>query len=74
MHRLIELTSPKEPGGQELPGEVRMAAASALAKLGQPKGSYIAREYFQGGKETLRAQAATAELPRLDRQGRGLPV
>jgi HEAT repeat protein len=59
VNRLIELTNQKEPGGQDLPGELRMAAASALARLGQQQGSYIAREYFQGGKETLRAQAAS---------------
>ena len=57
-NRLIELTAAKDPSGQELAGEIRMAAASALAKLGQPQGSYIAREYFRGGRETLRAQAA----------------
>lgn len=59
VNRLIELTAQKEAGGQELPGELRMAAASALARMGQPYGAYIAREYFQGGKETLRAQAAS---------------
>jgi len=60
INRLIELTSnAKDPSGQELPGEIRMTAATALAKLGQPHGSYIAREYFQGGKETQRALAAT---------------
>ena len=57
-NRLIELTAAKDPSGQELAGEVRMAAASSLAKLGQPQGSYIAREFFRGGRETLRAQAA----------------
>jgi HEAT repeat protein len=59
VNRLIELTAPKDSGGQDMPGEIRMAAAAALARLGQPQGSYIAREYFQGGKETLRAQAAS---------------
>ncbi len=59
VNRLIELTAPKDSGGQDMPGEIRMAAAASLARLGQPQGSYIAREYFQGGKETLRAQAAS---------------
>jgi HEAT repeat protein len=59
VNRLIELTAQKEPGGQELPGELRMAAASALARMGQPHGTYIAQEYFQGEKESLRAQAAS---------------
>jgi HEAT repeat protein len=59
VNRLIELTNPKDSGGQDMPGEIRMAAAAALARLGQPQGSYIAREYFQGGKESLRAQAAS---------------
>ncbi|HMN39596.1 MAG TPA: HEAT repeat domain-containing protein [Phycisphaerales bacterium] len=59
INRLIELTAQADPGGQDMPGEIRMAAAASLARLGQPHGSYIAREYFQGGKETLRAQAAS---------------
>lgn len=57
VNRLIELTADKDPSGQMLPGEVRIAAAASLAKLGQPHGSYVAREYF-AGQETMRAQAA----------------
>ena len=57
-NRLIEMTATKDEGGAEIPGELRVAAATALARLGQPQGSYIAREYFRGGKETLRAQSA----------------
>jgi HEAT repeat protein len=57
-NRLIELTATKDHSGQDIPGEIRVAAATSLAKLGQPQGSYIAREYFRGGKEVLRAQSA----------------
>jgi HEAT repeat protein len=57
-NRLIELTATKDQSGQEMPGELRVAAATALARLGQSQGSYIAKEYFRGGKESLRAQAA----------------
>lgn len=58
INRLIDLTAAKDPTGQDLPGEVRMAAAIALARMGQPEGSYIAREFFAGGQEAMRAQAA----------------
>lgn len=57
-NRLIELTATKDQSGSEIPGELRVASAAALAKLGQSQGSYIAREYFRGGKEALRAQSA----------------
>ncbi len=57
-NRLIEMTATKDESGAEIPGELRVAAATALARLGQPQGSYIAREYFRGGKEALRAQSA----------------
>lgn len=58
INRLIQFTSPFDESKQPWPGEVRMAAAMALAKMGQTEGSYIAREYFAGEKESLRAQSA----------------
>ncbi len=58
VNRLIDLTQPRDPSGQEQPGEVRMAAAMALARMGQPHGSSIAREFFAGASEPLRAQSA----------------
>lgn len=58
INRLIQLTAPFDESKQPWPGEIRMAAAMALAKMGQTEGSYIAREYFAGEKEALRAQAA----------------
>jgi HEAT repeat protein len=58
VNRLIELTADKDPNKQEMPGEIRVGAAMALARLGQPEGSYIAREYFAGASEALRAQSA----------------
>ncbi|MBY0312271.1 MAG: hypothetical protein K2W85_09395 [Phycisphaerales bacterium] len=58
INRLIDLTQVRDPSGQDQPGEVRMAAAMALARMGQPHGSSIAREFFAGGSEALRAQSA----------------
>lgn len=58
VNRLIELTADKDPTKQAMPGEIRVAAAMALAKLGQSEGSYIAREYYAGASEALRAQSA----------------
>lgn len=58
INRLIQLTAVKDETGAPLPGELRMSAAAALARLGQPSGSYIGREYFISGSDTLRAQAA----------------
>lgn len=58
INRLIDLTQPRDPSGQDQLGEVRMAAAMALARMGQPHGSAIAREFFAGGSEALRAQSA----------------
>lgn len=58
INRLIDLTQTRDPAGQDQPGEVRMAAAMALARMGQPHGSPIAREFFAGGSEALRAQSA----------------
>ena len=55
---LIQLVAPKDATGGEIPGEIRIAAAASLAKLGQPQGSYVVREYFRGGSEALRAQSA----------------
>jgi HEAT repeat protein len=59
-NRLIDLAGEKDPSGQPLPGELRMGAAMALHQLGQKQGlgSSIAREYFAGGQEALRAMAA----------------
>ena len=70
-NRLIELTSDKDPTKQAMPGEIRVAAAMALARLGQAEGSYIAREYYAGASEALRAQSAhlMGELGRAENLG-----
>ena len=41
-----------------MPAEVRLAAAGALAKLGNPRGGFIADEFARSDQPTLRAQSA----------------
>jgi HEAT repeat protein len=55
---LINLVEYKDKSGNRMPAEVRLAAAAALAKLGQPRGTYIADEFFKSPDPALRAQAA----------------
>lgn len=74
-NRLIQLIEPTDADKQPMPPEVRVAAAMALARLGQPNGTYVAREYFAGASPALRAQSAhllgeirrPENLPTLDR-------
>ncbi|MCC6661036.1 MAG: HEAT repeat domain-containing protein [Phycisphaerales bacterium] len=56
---LINLVEYKDPEGNRMPAEVRLAAATALARLGQPNGTYIADEYRQNERPAVRAQAAS---------------
>lgn len=57
-NRLIELVRPIDDKKQVMPAEVRLSAASALAKLGQRHGAYIADQYRANKRDVLRAQAA----------------
>lgn len=56
--QLIYITAFQENGKQKLPAELRLAAASALAKLGNDRGSFIADEYANNALAPLRAQSA----------------
>lgn len=56
--QLIYITAFQENGRQKLPAELRLAAASALAKLGNDRGSFIADEYASNALAPLRAQSA----------------
>lgn len=58
VNRLIELVRPQSEKNELMPAEVRLAAAGALAKLGQPHGAYIADQYRPSSREPLRMQAA----------------
>jgi len=58
INQLITLTAQRDAAGRTMPPEVRLAAAAALAKLGLPKGAFIAREYIADASAPLRAQAA----------------
>lgn len=54
---LIVLTALKVRG-QPMPAEVRLAAAAALGRLGQPQGEFVADEYYRHPVPAIRAQAA----------------
>jgi HEAT repeat protein len=56
---LNNLAGDVDPSGRRMPAEVRLAAAAALAKLGQPRGvALIADEFATDQNPALRAQAA----------------
>ncbi len=56
--QLIVLTARRDEMGNPMPAEVRLAAASSLARLGLPRGGFIADEFLASPRATLRAQAA----------------
>jgi HEAT repeat protein len=58
MDQLIFITARRNEQGQLFPAEIRLAAAGAVAELGNSKGGFIAEEYITNPAETLRAQAA----------------
>ncbi len=57
--QLIELTKGSEETDRAMPAEVRLAAASALARMGLPQGTFVADEYRESELDVLRAQAAS---------------
>lgn len=58
MTQLMYLTAQLDPQKRKMPAEVRLAAAGALARLGNPNGSFIADEFVGSAQPPLRAQAA----------------
>jgi len=54
--QLIYLTAAAGP--ERMPAEVRLAAAAALAKMGEVGGAFIAEEHWTSVNPALRAQAA----------------
>jgi len=54
--QLVYLTAREGP--ERLPAEVRLAAALALAKLGNPRGWFIAEEHWRDPAPAIRAQSA----------------
>ncbi len=57
-NQLIILTAWNQRETGRLPAEVRLAAATALAKIGNRRGSFIADEYVASPDSRIRAQAA----------------
>lgn len=60
MGQLMHLASYRDPSGQQLPAEIRLAVCSSLAKIGEKKGGFIAEEFHASQTPGLRAQAAAA--------------
>lgn len=57
--QLVYLSAAKDQQGNLMPAEVRLAVAGSLAKLGLPKGDFIADEFVKSSTPTLRSQAAS---------------
>lgn len=74
MDQLIYLTQYRDPRGNAMPVEFRLAVAIALAKMGLDRGAFLADEVWQDPSEPVRVQAATVygytaraqQLARLD--------
>lgn len=58
MGQLMHMASYRDPSGQPLPAEIRLAVASALAKMGDKQGGFIAEEFRADKSAPIRAQAA----------------
>jgi HEAT repeat protein len=59
MDQLIYLSEYKDPRGNPMPADFRLACATALAKMGLDRGSFIADEFARDPNETIRQQAAS---------------
>lgn len=57
--QLIYLDAYRDETGQRMPAEVRLALASAMAKMGRREGSFIADEFKDNNIPAIRAQAAS---------------
>lgn len=57
--QLIYLDAYVDETGQRMPAEVRLALASALAKMGLKEGSFIAQEFKDSDMPAIRAQVAS---------------
>lgn len=57
--QLIYLDAYRDEAGQRMPAEVRLALASAMAKMGMKEGAFIAREFEASEVPAIRAQAAS---------------
>lgn len=73
--QLIYLTAYRDTKGGQMPAEVRLGAAIALARMGLDQGTFIADEYAGSPIPVLRAQAAfvygqvgrSENLPKLEK-------
>ncbi|MFO0860640.1 MAG: hypothetical protein U0570_08785 [Phycisphaerales bacterium] len=59
MDQLIYLSEYRDSRGNHMPAEFRMACATALAKLGLDRGSFLADDYAHDPNPTIRQQAAS---------------
>jgi len=58
--QLVHLAEYRTPDGEEMPPEIRLGVAIALAKMGHREGSFVAGNYDQSPNPIVRAQAALA--------------
>lgn len=58
MGQLMHMAGYRDQAGQPLPAEIRLAVSSALAKMGEKRGGFIADEFRTSSSAPLRAQAA----------------
>jgi len=59
MDQLIYLSEYRDARGNPMPAEFRLACATAIAKLGLDRGSFLADEYSKDPNPTIRQQAAS---------------
>lgn len=59
MDQLIYLSEYRDARGNPMPPEFRLACATAIAKLGLDRGSFLADEYAKDPNPTIRQQAAS---------------
>ncbi len=57
--QLIYLDAYVDESGQRMPAEVRLALASAMARMGMREGAFIAQEFKDNDNPAIRAQAAS---------------
>lgn len=58
-NQLIYLSAKLDKAGNPMPAEIRLGVATALARMGNRRGNFIAEEFWNDANPVLRAQAAS---------------
>jgi len=69
---LINLAVTQDEQGNQMPAEIRLAAAHSVAKLGRRDGDFIADEYATSPSPAIRAQGASVYASTLPRDRLGI--